>query len=218
MTLQLGVLISGGGTNLQALIDAAADGRLDARIRVVISNRPGAFGLERATRAGIPTVTIDHKLFATREAFDTELVLQLRAHGVEWIALAGFMRVLTPLFLGAFPGHVLNVHPSLLPAFPGVDAQGQAFRAGVRVSGCTVHFVDDGVDTGPIVVQRVVEVRRDDDDAALRARILTEEHLAYVEALDLVARGLVRWSREADGRARVHFMDAPPKGKDAEDR
>jgi phosphoribosylglycinamide formyltransferase-1 len=206
VTLQLGVLVSGGGTNLQALIDASRDGRLDARIRVVVSNRPGAYGLERAAQAGLPTSTIDHKSFASREQFDAELVGTLRSHGVEWVALAGFMRVLSPVFLDAFAGRVLNIHPSLLPAFPGVDAQGQAFRAGVRVSGCTVHFVDGGLDSGPILVQRAVPVLAGDSEADLKARILAEEHRAYVEGLQLLAGGQARLVRDVDGRERVSFV------------
>ncbi|HSC89968.1 MAG TPA: phosphoribosylglycinamide formyltransferase [Polyangiaceae bacterium] len=205
MTLELGVLVSGSGSNLQALLDASQNGALDARIRVVISNRPGVYALERAQRAGVPVVTIDHKAFPSREAFDAELVSQLRAHGVEWVALAGFMRVLTPVFIDAFADRIVNIHPALLPSFPGVDGPGQAFRAGVRVAGCTVHFVELGVDSGPILVQRAVAVLPGDDEDALRARILEQEHQAFVEALELLSRGTARLERDEQGRGRVRF-------------
>lgn len=207
MTLQLGVLVSGGGTNLQALLDSSHDGRLDARIRLVISNRPEVQALERARKAGIPHLVVNHQKFASRQEFDSELVRALQEAGVQWVALAGFMRVLTPVFLDAFKDRVINIHPSLLPAFPGVDAQGQAFRAGVRVAGCTVHFVDNGVDTGPILVQRAVPVFPDDSEQALRERILEAEHEAFVEGLSLVAAGKIRLVETA-GRGKRVFFDA----------
>jgi len=207
VTLQLGVLVSGGGTNLQALLDSSHDGRLDARIRLVISNRPEVQALERARKAGIPHLVVNHQKFASRQEFDSELVRALQEAGVQWVALAGFMRVLTPVFLDAFKDRVINIHPSLLPAFPGVDAQGQAFRAGVRVAGCTVHFVDNGVDTGPILVQRAVPVFPDDSEQALRERILEAEHEAFVEGLSLVAAGKIRLVETA-GRGKRVFFDA----------
>ncbi len=209
MTLELGVLVSGSGTNLQALLDAARDGRLDARIRVVLSNRSDALGLQRARQAGVPAVVVDHKLFGSRTAFDEAVVVELRKAGVEWVALAGFMRVLTPLFLDAFAGRILNIHPSLLPAFPGVDAQGQAFRAGVSETGCTVHFVDAGVDTGPVVLQRKVPIHSTDSEDDVRARILEQEHALFVEALSLVAAGRARLVADATGKHVLIESGAP---------
>jgi phosphoribosylglycinamide formyltransferase 1 len=211
MTLALGVLISGSGTNLAALMDSVAEGRLDARIRVVVSNKPSAYGLERAKKAGLETVVVDHKEFPSRESFDERLVEVLRQRGVEWVALAGFMRVLTPTFLRAYAGRVVNIHPSLLPAFRGTDAQKQALDYGVRVAGCTVHFVSEEVDGGAIIVQRAVEVADDETLESLRARILKEEHIAFPEALELIARGLVRLVKTADGRERV-LIQRPLEG------
>lgn len=205
MTLALGVLVSGGGSNLQAILDAIAAGTLDARVSVVLSSRADAYALERATAAGIPTAVLAPREFPSRAAYDEALVERLRNAGVEWIALAGFMRVLTPAFLTAFPDRVLNIHPSLLPAFPGVDAQTQAFEYGVKVAGCTVHFVDDGVDSGPILLQKAVPVLESDDAEALRQRILHVEHEAFVEALTLVAEGRVSLVRSTAGRPRVRI-------------
>lgn len=189
--LQLGVLVSGGGTNLQSILDAVGGGALDADVRLVLSNRPKAGGLERARAAGVPALAISHRRFETREAFDAALVAALEEHGVEWVALAGFMRVLTPTFLRAFPGRVVNIHPALLPAFPGVEAQHQAWEYGVKIAGCTVHFVDDGVDTGPILGQVAVPVLDDDDAERLRQRILVEEHRLYPRVLQWLAEGRV---------------------------
>lgn len=204
MTLRLGVLVSGSGTNLQALLDATAQGRLDAEVRLVVSNRPDVFALERAARAGVPSLVLNHREFGSREEFDGALVAALREAGVEWVALAGFMRVLTPVFLEAFAGRMVNIHPSLLPAFPGVDAQRQAFDYGVKVAGCTVHFVDGGVDTGPIIAQRAVPVLEEDDAASLRARILEQEHTLFVEALQAIAEGRVTTTSSPTGRTLVH--------------
>jgi phosphoribosylglycinamide formyltransferase-1 len=192
------VLVSGGGTNLQALLDARDD--LGAELRVVVSNRADAFALERARRAGVEAMCLSHKDFATREDFDRALRDALLARGVELVVLAGFMRVLTPVFLDAFPDRVINVHPALLPAFPGVDAQAQALAHGVKVTGCTVHLVDAGVDTGPILAQAAVPVRDDDTVETLRARILVEEHRLLPAAVRDVAAGRV--TREGR-RARV---------------
>lgn len=183
-----GVLISGSGTNLQALLDAAADPDYPGRPAVVISNRRDARGLERARAAGVPAVWLPHR-GKTREAFDTELVDCLRQHGAEWIAMAGFMRIVTPVLLGAFPGRILNIHPSLLPAFPGVRAQQQAHDYGVRIAGATVHFVSAEMDTGPIILQGATPVRADEDAEALRQRILAIEHEIYPRALSLALRG-----------------------------
>jgi len=183
MPHRLGVLISGRGSNLQALIDAIEDRRLDARIALVISNRPEALGLERARRAGIETAVISHKGHATREAYDGLLVSELQSREVELVCLAGFMRLLTRAFVDAFPNRILNIHPSLLPAFPGVDAQRQAFEHGVKVTGVTVHLVTTELDAGPIVAQRPVLVAADDTVETLSARLLEEEHRIYPEAV-----------------------------------
>jgi phosphoribosylglycinamide formyltransferase-1 len=203
-TLDLGVLVSGRGSNLQAILDAIRAGRLDARVRVVISNRPEAVALERAAEHGVPTSCISHRDYSSREAFDEALVGQLREAGVEWIVLAGFMRVLTSTFVRAFPHRIINIHPALLPAFPGTHAHRQALAYGVKVSGCTVHLIDEGVDTGPIIAQRAVPILEDDDEAALAARILVEEHRLLVEVLEDVAVGKVRVVPGDDGgRPRV---------------
>ena len=189
--LSLGVLVSGTGSNLQAVLDAIASGSLNACVRVVISNRPNVQALERARAAGIPALTIPHKDFATREAFDSALVSALREAEVSWVVLAGFMRVLTPEFLSAFPGRIVNIHPALLPAFPGVDAAKQALAYGVKITGCTVHFVDQGVDSGKIIAQRAVLVDPTDDLATLSARIHTAEHELFVSVLQDIAAGRV---------------------------
>jgi phosphoribosylglycinamide formyltransferase-1 len=189
MPPRLGVLISGRGSNLQALIDAIADRRLDAEIALVISNRPDAQGLERARRAGIETLVISHKGHATREAYDGLLVSELQSRGVELVCLAGFMRLLTRVFVDAFPNRILNIHPSLLPAVPGVDAQRQAFEHGVKLTGVTVHLVTTELDAGPIVVQRAVAIEDDDTVETLSARMLDEEHRLYPEAVARVLRG-----------------------------
>jgi len=180
------VLISGRGSNLQAIVDAIREGRLDARIAVVISNRADAYGLERARAAGIEALCISHRAFPTREAFEAALVAELRARDVGLVCLAGFMRLLGPAFVEAFPNAILNIHPSLLPSFPGLDAQRQAVEHGVKVSGVTVHLVDCQLDAGPIVVQRAVPVRDDDTAETLANRILAVEHQAYPEAIRIV--------------------------------
>jgi len=186
---RLGVLISGRGSNLQALIDAIADGRLDATIAIVISNQPDAAGLERARRAGIDTLTISHRGWASRDEYERELVSQLRAHDVGVVCLAGFMRILSGPMIDAFPRAILNIHPALLPSFPGTHAQQQALEHGVKVSGATVHLVTRELDAGPIILQRTVTVREDDTADTLTARILVEEHAAYPEAVTLVLAG-----------------------------
>lgn len=186
---RVGVLISGRGSNLQALIDAVAAGRLRAEIAVVISNRSDAPGLARARAAGIETVTINHREYESRDAFETVLVRELRGRQVALICLAGFMRLLGRTFLDAFPSAILNVHPSLLPSFPGVDAQRQAWEHGAKVAGATVHFVTGELDGGPIVRQGAVCVEDDDTPEALAARILTVEHRIYPEAVGIVLDG-----------------------------
>jgi phosphoribosylglycinamide formyltransferase-1 len=191
---KLGVLISGRGSNLQALIDAIAAGTLDARIAVVISNRAAAAGLERARSAGIETLTISHRDFSSRDDFDQALAAALRERGVGLVCLAGFMRLIGQPMLDAFPNAILNVHPSLLPAFPGVDAQAQAIAHGVKVSGVTVHLVTGELDGGPIILQAAVAVHDDDTPDTLAERILVEEHRVYPEAVRLVLSR--RWRLE----------------------
>jgi phosphoribosylglycinamide formyltransferase 1 len=187
--LPIGVLISGSGSNLQAIIDAVAKRELTARIQVVISNRADAYGLVRARQQGIPTAVFTHKEFSSREAFEAALIQCLQAHRVELVALAGFMRVLTPFFVHAFPQRIMNIHPALLPAFPGIQAQRQALQYGARVTGATVHFVDEEMDHGPIITQAAVPVYPDDTEEALSARILTQEHRLYPQAIQLFAEG-----------------------------
>lgn len=182
------MLISGRGSNLQSILDAIGDGRLAADVVVVISNRADAQGLERARRAGIETLVMDHRGRA-REEYDAALAEALHARRVDLVCLAGFMRVLSPAFVAAFPQRILNIHPSLLPSFPGVDAQGQAFRHGVQVTGATVHFVDESLDGGPIVRQEAVRVEPDDTAASLAARILEVEHRLYPAAIADVLGG-----------------------------
>jgi len=204
--MRTAVLASGGGSNLQSLIDTAARGGLDPATLVVVgANKAGCGALARAEEAKIPTFLLNHKDYPSREAFDQALVDALRAHRVELVVLAGFMRIVTSTFLSAFPQRVLNIHPALLPAFPGVHAQKQAFEYGVKVAGCTVHFVDSGTDTGPIIAQAVVPVLDDDTEDTLQQRILSEEHRIFPAVVKAVAEGRVR----VDGR-RVHI--ATPKG------
>lgn len=183
------MLISGRGSNLQALIDAVALGRLNAEIAVVISNRADAPGLARARAAGIETVTIAHRDYPSREAFEEALVRELRGRGIALVCLAGFMRLLGPTFLEAFPNAILNIHPSLLPSFPGVDAQRQAWAHGAKVAGATVHFVTGELDGGPIIRQATVAVEDDDTPETLAARILEVEHRLYPEAVGVVLAG-----------------------------
>lgn len=182
----LGILISGRGSNMQALIHASGDGRLDARIAIVISNRPEAPGLEHARNAGIETLVVDHRQFKSRHDFDRTLATELKARKVAAVCLAGFMRLVGAGLLEAFPNAILNVHPSLLPAFPGVNAQQQALEHGVKVSGATVHLVTAELDAGPIIIQACVPVRADDTVDSLSARILVEEHRIYPEAVRLL--------------------------------
>ena len=182
----LGVLISGRGSNLQAILDGARQGELEARVGIVLSNVATAAGLSRAKEAGVPTIVIDHKSFSSREEFDRAVVDELKKHEVDVVCLAGFTRLLSPFFVRAFPGRILNIHPSLLPSFPGLNAQRQALEHGVKVSGCTVHIIDEELDHGPIVLQTSVPVRDDDTEETLSARILKEEHRAYPKAIRLM--------------------------------
>jgi phosphoribosylglycinamide formyltransferase-1 len=189
--VNLGVLVSGRGSNLGAILAAVAEGTLAARVSLVISNKAGAAALERAAAAGVRAIAIPHGAFPDRASFDAALVAALREAEVDVVVLAGFMRLLTPVFLAAFPMRVVNIHPSLLPAFPGVDAQAQAIAYGARVTGCTVHFVDAGTDTGPVIAQTVVPVLDGDDRDALAARLLPHEHALLVRALGWIASGKV---------------------------
>jgi len=190
--MKIGVLVSGRGTNLGALLAAEAAGALaPATIAVVIANRPGAPALDRAVAAGKPAVTIDHKAFAERAAFERALLAELARHEVEAVVLAGFMRVLTATFIDRFPRAIVNTHPALLPAFPGVDAPAQALAHGAKVTGVTVHFVDAGVDTGPIIAQRAVPILAADDAAALHHRIQVEEHRLLPAVVQALAAGRI---------------------------
>ncbi|HSD10781.1 MAG TPA: phosphoribosylglycinamide formyltransferase [Candidatus Binatia bacterium] len=203
--LSLGILASGSGTNLQAIIDAIENGQVPAEIRVVVCNRPGAKALERAERHGLPIEVVDHKAFPSREAFDERVVDVLRKKEVELVCLAGFDRLLSPVFVRAFPERILNIHPALLPAFPGLHAQRQALDYGVRIAGCTVHIVDEKTDHGPIVIQAAVPVYSDDTADSVTERILAEEHRIYAEAICLFAEDRIR----VEGR-RVRILEEEP--------
>jgi phosphoribosylglycinamide formyltransferase-1 len=204
--LALGVLASGRGSNLQAILDEIAAGRLDAAVNVVVSDVADAYALERARRAGVPAVSVDPGASGGKAAYEQELVGVLREHGVGLVVLAGYMRICGATLLEAFPGRIFNIHPSLLPAFPGLGVQRRAIENGARFSGCTVHFVDAGVDTGPIVAQAVVPVLDDDTEDTLAARILRQEHRVFPHAIRLFAAGRLR----LEGR-RV-LVDAPATG------
>jgi len=189
MTKRLGVLLSGRGSNFEALAESIASGRIpNAEIAIVISNREGAPGIDRAKVRCIATRVIPSKGLE-RETYDRQVVAVLHEHKVDLVCLAGYMRLLSPYFVAAFPNRILNIHPSLLPSFPGLESQQQALEYGVKFAGCTVHFVDENLDAGPIVLQAVVPVRDDDTDDALSARILQEEHRIYSEAVRIVLEG-----------------------------
>jgi phosphoribosylglycinamide formyltransferase 1 len=202
--VKLGVLISGRGSNLQAIIDSIARGDLKAEIPIVISNRADAAGLARAQQHGIATTVIDHRKFATREDFDRALAAALTAKDVELVVCAGFMRLLSRVMLAAFPNRILNTHNALLPAFPGIHGPRDAIEHGVKLAGCTVFFVAEGVDTGPIIIQAAVPVLPDDDEEALAARIVEQEHRIYPYAIRLYQEGRL----EISGR-KVIVRDAP---------
>jgi len=187
--LPIGVLVSGSGSNLQSIIDHIESGQLDAVIKVVISNSPEVYARERCRLHNIPFVVVDHRDYPLRDAFDQQMIEVLQSRGVELVVMAGFMRILTPRFLASFPMRILNIHPALLPAFPGLHVQRKAVEYGVRFSGCTVHFADDGVDTGPIIIQSVVPVYEDDDENTLGQRILREEHKIYPQAIQWYVEG-----------------------------
>jgi len=191
-SLNIGVLISGRGSNLQAIIDGIEQGKVAAKISLVVSNNPDAYGLERARKHGIPAVVVDHRMYSTRQEFETVVIERLNEKGVELVVLAGFMRVLTEHFLKAFPLRVINIHPALLPSFPGVGVQAKAVDYGVRFSGCTVHFVNEGVDTGPIIAQAVVPVYPTDTGEILADRILKMEHQIYPKVIHWIAERRVR--------------------------
>jgi phosphoribosylglycinamide formyltransferase-1 len=209
---RLGILLSGRGSNFLALHAAIARGELPATIAVVVSNLADAPGLARAGALGLATACVPAAAFASRAEQEEAILAALAGHRADWVCLAGFMRLLSPRFVGAYPQRVLNIHPSLLPAFPGLHAQRQALAHGVRISGCTVHFVDDGLDSGPIVAQRAVPVRDDDDEASLSARILEQEHVAYPEAL----RRLITEPWRVEGR-RVRFGAGADQGGGRDD-
>ena len=192
--LGIGILVSGSGSNLQSIIDNIERGTLTAEIKVVISNNPEAYALERCRRHHIPAVVIRHQEFRKREDFDRQMISVLQFHGVELVVMAGFMRLLTPLFLNAFSMKIMNIHPALLPAFPGTHVQQKAVDYGVKFSGCTVHFADEGVDTGPVIIQAVVPVLDADTADTLAARILKEEHRIYPQAIQLYAEGRIQVS------------------------
>jgi len=203
--LHLGVLVSGSGSNLQAIIDNIESGKLDAVVRVVVSNAPGVMALDRAKNHNIPAVVIDHNNFGTREEFDRKAIEVLKHYSVDLVIMAGFMKILTPVFLKAFSGKIMNIHPALLPSFPGLHVQQKAFDYGVKFSGCTVHFADEGVDTGPIIIQAVVPVRDNDTAEMLQQRILTEEHRIYSQAIQFYAEGRL----EIEGRT-VRIKNSGP--------
>jgi phosphoribosylglycinamide formyltransferase-1 len=189
MKKRIGVLLSGRGSNFEALADSVAAGRIpNAEIAIVISNREGALGIEKAAQRGIATKVVPSKGLE-RETYDRQIVPVLQEHQVDLVCLAGYMRLLSPFFVAAFPQRILNIHPSLLPSFPGLESQHQALEYGVKFAGCTVHFVDENLDAGPIVLQAAVPVRDDDTEASLSARILAEEHRTYSEAVKLVLEG-----------------------------
>jgi phosphoribosylglycinamide formyltransferase-1 len=202
--LRIGVLASGRGTNLEAVLEACERGEIPGRVVVVLSDRKEALALERARRRGIPAIHVSPRSFASREEYDLRLAELLRQHEVDLVVLAGYLRYLTPPFVEAFRHRAINIHPSLLPAFPGLEAQRQALEYGVKVSGCTVHFIDEELDHGPIILQAAVPVREDDDVASLSERILREEHRIPVEAVRLFAEGRLR----VEGR-RVRILERP---------
>jgi len=187
--VNIGVLASGRGTNLQAIIEAIEEGRIDGKISIVISDNHNAFALKRAEQHNIETQYVNFKKFKKREDYDKEIIKSLKEKKIELVVLAGYMRILTPYFINAYKNKIINIHPALLPSFPGLHAQRQAVEYGVKVSGCTVHFVDEGVDSGPIILQQAVEVKDDDTEESLAERILREEHRIYLQAIQLFSQG-----------------------------
>ncbi|HHX75112.1 MAG TPA: phosphoribosylglycinamide formyltransferase [Firmicutes bacterium] len=190
---KIAVLASGNGSNLQAIIDATRGGRIrDARICLVISDKKNAYALERARRCNLPVRVFLHQDYPTRDAYDRALVACLQGEGIDLVVLAGFMRLVTPYFVGAFPGRIMNIHPSLLPAFPGTRGVADALEYGVKVTGVTVHFVDEGMDTGPVILQEATSVYDDDTEESLAARLHAIEHRLYPKAIDLWVRGKIK--------------------------
>jgi len=187
--INIGVLASGRGTNLQAIIEAIEEGKIEGEIKVVISDNPDAYALKRAKQNNIETQYINFKKFKKREDYDKEIIKSLKEKKIDLVVLAGYMRILSPYFIRTYKNKIINIHPALLPSFSGLHAQGQAVKYGVKVSGCTVHFVDEGVDSGPIVLQRAVEVKDDDTEESLAERILKEEHQIYPRAIQLFCQG-----------------------------
>jgi phosphoribosylglycinamide formyltransferase-1 len=206
--IPIAVLISGGGTNLQAIIDAIEAKRLDAVIKLVLSNKAEAHGLVRAKNHGVATAILDHRNYPSREAYDQAVVDLLGANGVELVILAGFMRLLSPVLVKAYSNRIMNIHPALLPSFPGLHVQKKAVEHGVRFSGCTVHFVNEACDEGPIIIQAVVPVFADDTEETLAARILKAEHRIYPRAIQLYAEGRLR----VDGRRVIVAGSAKDEG------
>ena len=187
--INIGVLVSGRGTNLQSIIDAIREGKIEGRISIVISDNRKAFALKRAEKSNIETRYIDFKSFKNREDYDKKIVEYLKEKDVDLVVLAGYMRILSPYFIKMYKNRIMNIHPALLPSFPGLHAQRQAVEYGVKVSGCTVHFVDEGVDSGPIILQKAVEVEDSDTEESLAERILKEEHQIYPRAIQLFSEG-----------------------------
>lgn len=205
MMIKLGVLCSGRGSDLQSIIDAIADGKLAAQIAIVLTDKPNVMALERAERAGIKNLCVDRKLCADQISFEAKLINELRAAEVDLVILAGFMRILSPTFVRAYKDRIMNIHPSLLPAFPGAHAHRDVLEYGVKVSGCTVHFVDEGTDSGPIIMQSAVPVLEGDDEESLAARVLEQEHIIYPAAIQLYVEGRLR----IEGR-HVKIISHPP--------
>jgi len=205
-SLRIGVLVSGNGSNLQSIIDHSEQGRLSASLACVISNRGDAYALERAHKHGIPAIHVDHRSYPDRRSFDEAVLRILREHQVELVVLAGFNRILSHVMLEAFPFAILNIHPALLPAFPGNHAQRQALFHGAKIAGCTVHFVDSGTDTGPIIAQAAVPVLKTDTEETLSRRILEQEHKIYPAVIKLLAQGRIR----VEGRRVLIDQDSEP--------
>ncbi|MBE6073435.1 MAG: phosphoribosylglycinamide formyltransferase [Selenomonas ruminantium] len=202
MKQKLGVLCSGRGTDLQSIIDAIGRGEVNAEIAVVLADKPEAFALERAKKAGIKAVCVNRKQYDGREPFEKALIAELEEAGVTLVVLAGFMRILTPVFVHHFAGRIMNIHPALLPSFPGAHAHRDVLAYGVKVSGCTVHFVDEGTDSGPIILQAAVPVLAGDTEETLGARVLEQEHIIYPQAIQLYCEGRL----QVEGR-QVRILD-----------
>lgn len=214
MALRVAVLASGNGSNLQSILDKAAAGVLDADVRLVLCNRPDAYALQRAAQAGVPHLCLPHGDFADRESFDAAMVAAIREAGADAVVLAGYMRLLTPLFLNAFAGRVVNIHPAVLPAFPGVRGAADAHAYGVKITGCTVHFVEEKMDHGPVIIQAAVPLNPEEDVEALKGRIHAMEHRIYPQALQWLAQGrlvldgrTVRLAPPASGEAPARAAD-----------